>query len=105
MSKQYYKIGEVSKLLDLKASTIRFWEKEFNQLKPVKSSNQRYYTKKHIDFLQNIKVMLYEEKLTIEGAKKRINDNSIIATNNSEKNNINIKSIKDELLDILEILK
>ena len=73
MDKLYYKIGEVSKLLNVKTSTLRFWESEFRQLNPVKTaSNQRYYTKKHIDFLKILKSMLYDEKYTIEGAKKRL---------------------------------
>lgn len=71
-NKIYYKIGEVCEITGLKPSIVRFWEKEFHQLRPLKlSSNQRYYTSNHIDLLNKIKYLLYEEKLTIEGAKKK----------------------------------
>lgn len=71
--KQYYRIGEVARLTALKASVLRFWEAEFNDLSPPKSrTGQRLYTKKDIELLLEIKRLLYVEKLTIEGARKRL---------------------------------
>ncbi len=103
MNKEYYKIGEVSKLLEVNSSTIRFWETEFRQLKPLKTNtNQRYYTQKHINFLKDIKHMLYNEKLTIEGVKKRLNTDKASANHISE---IDKNYLKQELINILEILK
>lgn len=94
--KIYYRIGEVCKLTGLKPSVIRFWEKEFRQIHPVKiGSNQRYYTKEHIALLNRIKTLLYEEKLTIEGARKKLKDNP----------GITIEDVKKELLNLLEFLK
>lgn len=71
--KQYFRIGEVVRLTSLKASVLRFWETEFKELNPPKSrTGQRLYTKQDIQLLQEIKYLLYVEKLTIEGARKRL---------------------------------
>lgn len=96
-NKIYYKIGEVCEITGLKPSVLRFWEKEFRQLKPVKlSSNQRYYTSNHIELLNRIKHLLYEEKLTIEGARKKLRGDSA-----EDK----LLEIKLELKEILKELK
>jgi len=71
--KLYMKIGEVSAVMGLPASVLRYWESEFASLKPRKSSSgQRLYTKKDVEQLSEIQNLLYAEKLTIEGARKRI---------------------------------
>ena len=71
--KQYFRIGEVARLTALKASVLRFWETEFIVLSPPKSrTGQRLYTKQDIELLFEIKRLLYVEKLTIEGARKRL---------------------------------
>jgi DNA-binding transcriptional MerR regulator len=71
--KQYMKIGEVSRLTSLNSSVLRFWETEFAQLKPIKSrSGQRLYTKENLELILNIRHLLYQEKLTIAGARNRI---------------------------------
>lgn len=70
--KLYYKIGEVAQLADLKTSVLRFWETEFEFLNPVKSpSGQRLYTKQDVELIQEIKRLLYSEKFTLEGVRKR----------------------------------
>lgn len=70
--KTYYKIGEVARLADLKSSVLRFWETEFPFLSPEKScSGQRLYTKQDIELIRQIKQLLYQEKYTIEGVRKR----------------------------------
>lgn len=71
--KHYLKIGEVSAITGLAASVLRFWETEFASLAPKKSSTgQRLYTGKDIEQITEIKKLLYVEKLTIEGARKRL---------------------------------
>lgn len=71
--KLYYKIGEVAHLLGVRTSVLRFWETEFSFLKPDKSSTgQRLYTKKEVEILQEVKRLLYTEKYTLEGVKKRL---------------------------------
>ena len=69
--KLYYKIGEVCEITNLKSSVLRFWEKEFPQLLPFKTStNRRFYTQEDIEKIKKIKYLLYEKRMTIEGAKK-----------------------------------
>lgn len=71
--KQYYRIGEVSRITSLKPSVLRFWEAEFKELRPPKSrTGQRLYTRTDIELLLEIKRLLYGEKLTIDGARKRL---------------------------------
>ena len=70
--KLYFKIGEVALITSLRPSVLRFWETEFASLSPVKSSSgQRLYTRKELELILEIKNLLYYEKLTIEGARKR----------------------------------
>jgi len=70
--KHYYKIGDISKLLKVKPSVIRYWEKEFG-VKPMKTtSNQRLYKRDDVSFLSDVKQLLYHEKYTIKGAIKKL---------------------------------
>jgi DNA-binding transcriptional MerR regulator len=71
MKKLYYSISEVSRITDLEQYVLRYWETEFDLLKPAKnSSGNRIYTNKDIKLILLIKKLLKEEKYTIEGAKK-----------------------------------
>lgn len=71
--KLFFKIGEVAHLIGAKTSVLRFWETEFDFLKPEKTSTgQRLYTKKEVTLILEVKRLLYDEKFTIEGVKKRI---------------------------------
>lgn len=71
--KIYYKIGEVAEVAGVKTSVLRFWESEFSFLSPLKSSSgQRLYSKDEVDLVLQVKHLLYNEKFTIEGVKKRI---------------------------------
>lgn len=73
--KLYYKIGEAAELVGVKPYVLRFWESEFNALKPSKSGSQhRLYRKRDIETLRQIKELLYGERLTIEGARKRLKE-------------------------------
>ncbi len=76
--KLFYKIGEVSRITSLEPYVLRYWETEFPFLKPKKGkSKQRLYQKKDIEVLLEIKRLLYEERLTIEGVRKRLAKNYI----------------------------
>lgn len=71
--KLYFRIGEVSSLCQLPAYVLRFWETEFPQLKPVKSSTgQRMYRRKDVEAVLRIKKLLYEEGFTIAGARQQL---------------------------------
>jgi DNA-binding transcriptional MerR regulator len=71
--KQYLKIGEVARITSLNSSVLRFWETEFELLRPMKShTGQRLYNKQNVQLILTIKQLLYNEKLTIAGAKSRL---------------------------------
>jgi DNA-binding transcriptional MerR regulator len=71
--KLYFRIGEVAQLCRLPAYVLRFWETEFPQLKPVKSSTgQRMYRHKDVESVLHIKKLLYEEGFTIAGARQHL---------------------------------
>jgi DNA-binding transcriptional MerR regulator len=73
MLQRTYKIGEVASLMGLNPSVLRFWETEFPQLAPVRTKKgQRLYTDEHLERIARIKALLYEEKLTIDGARRRL---------------------------------
>jgi DNA-binding transcriptional MerR regulator len=71
--KLYYSISEVSKITGLKAYVLRYWEKEFENLKPKKNrGGNRTYTQKDIEVINSIKYLRKKEKLTIEGARTKL---------------------------------
>ena len=71
--KLFYKIGEVSKIVGVEPYVLRYWETEFSFLKPRKNkSGQRVYIKKDVELLLTIKRLLYQERYTIEGVRKRL---------------------------------
>ena len=73
MDKKYLSISEVSELCNIKSHTLRFWEKEFKELKPVtRKGSRRYYQSKEIELIKQIQRLLYEEGMTIAGAKKSL---------------------------------
>jgi DNA-binding transcriptional MerR regulator len=71
--KLYFRIGEVARLCRLPAYVLRFWETEFPQLKPVKSSTgQRMYRRKDVENVLRIRTLLYDEGFTIAGARQHL---------------------------------
>src|ERR1700721_2077537 len=73
--KMAFKIGEVAEIAALKTYVLRYWETEFDALSPQKSAfNQRVYSRRDVETVLLIKKFLYEEKFSIAGAKKKIND-------------------------------
>ena len=102
--KIYYSIGELAKMLNVNTSLVRFWEKEFDLLKPkVKPSGVRKFTKEDIEKISSIYRLLKEEGLTIQGAKKKLKSKDI-----SEEENIAIlkklNKIKEELKSLKKTL-
>lgn len=93
--KMAFKIGEVAEILDIKTYVLRYWETEFEALKPKKSNhNQRMYTRKDVETALFIKKLLYRDRFSIEGARKALRkvktevkhevkkDKAILDTNN-----------------------
>ena len=73
--KQYFKIGEVARLLGVRPSVLRYWETEFRSVKPEKSrTNQRLYHRRHVERLFQIRALLYDQKYTIAGARRRLKE-------------------------------
>jgi DNA-binding transcriptional MerR regulator len=73
--KIYFRIGEVSALAKLPTYVLRFWETEFSQLRPTKSSTgQRMYRRKDVEFVMQIRKLLYEDGFTIAGARERLRE-------------------------------
>ena len=111
--KQYKTIGEVAKILNLidkksgklSTHTIRFWEKEFKQIKPyIFSGKRRYYDDNSIKLLKKIQFLLKNKGLTIKGVKKELDKtNSKLDDENNE--TINRKIIKTKLSKISNIVK
>lgn len=77
IKKLYYSISEVSKIAEIEQYVLRYWETEFEQLKPQKNrAGNRIYTNKDIQLILHIKTLLREKKYTIEGAKKILDNYS-----------------------------
>ena len=71
--KLYYRIGEVEDIAGVPAYVLRYWESEFKLLRPKKNpAGQRLYRRRDLELVQRIKTLLYDERLTLEGAKKRL---------------------------------
>lgn len=102
--KLYFAIGEVAKLCDLKAHVLRYWEQEFPQLSPSKRrGNRRYYQRKDVILILQIKNLLYEKGFTIEGAraqlgKERELSQKINSINENDSLNKAIKHLEEVLL-------
>ena len=113
--KAYKSIGEVAKILDLVNSkkgtlnthTIRFWEKEFKQIKPyILKGNRRYYNNETIDVLKKVKYLLKDQGMTINGAKKILNSDKSLKLDELQNNSINAGySLKKKLKKISTIIK
>ena len=71
--KLYYRIGEVEAITEVPAYVLRYWESEFRLLRPKKNpAGQRLYRRRDLDLVLRLKALLYDERLTLEGAKKRL---------------------------------
>jgi DNA-binding transcriptional MerR regulator len=110
----YRTIGEVVKILNLKSRsgnkipthTIRYWEKEFKQIKPkILSGNRRYYDESNIDLLKKIKFLLKDQGMTINGVKKLLNSSH--SNNLDEISNKSIKAdnLRNKISNISKIIK
>ena len=90
--KLFYKIGEVAYMFNVNVSLIRFWEKEFDILKPKKNKKgNRLFTKKDIDNINIIFHLVKERGFTLDGAKKKLKENKEDTINNIEI----VKHLKD----------
>ncbi|MGA7836558.1 MAG: MerR family transcriptional regulator [Ignavibacteriaceae bacterium] len=123
IKKLYYSISEVSKITSVEQYVLRYWETEFEQLKPQKNrAGNRIYTNKDIQLIIHIKSLLRERKYTIEGARKILEDfsaenvlqveepetketgNTNVSVTESRKEKPSLKKDLEEIKSILELL-
>lgn len=104
VEKLYYSIGEVAEMFQVKPSLIRFWEKEFDIIKPKKNKKgNRFFTVQDIDNFRLIFHLVKEKGLTLQGARKKLKENKEDTTNNYEVIKT-LTEIKSLLLEIKESL-
>ncbi len=100
--KRYFRIGEASSILGVEPYVLRYWESEFPQLKPRRAdSKQRTYQKQDLEILMEIKRLLYEEKMTIQGARRRLNE---LKTSKTDMTRQLLQTIRSDLLEILDLM-
>ena len=98
--KRYFKIGEVAKAFDVNASLIRFWENEFDVIKPKKNAKgNRLFTQEDVKNLQLIYHLVKEKGFTLEGAKNKLKENPEKTTTNHDII-VRLDTIKNELIQI-----
>lgn len=91
----FYRIKEVCNLTGLKPHVLRYWEQEFKDIKPLKSSRgQRLYKRKDLETIFTIKNLLYEKRFTIDGAKKYMSSHKHL-----------MDQIREDLLEVVRILQ
>lgn len=96
--KLYFKIGEVSQIAGVEPYILRYWESEFKLIKPYRTkTNQRLYRKKDVESVLEIKKMLYEQKFTIAGAKKKLKETN----EQAPQEQLPLSFINSEYLDAL----
>ena len=110
----YKTIGEVVKILGLNSQkrkmiqthTIRYWEKEFKQIKPkIHDGKRRYYDTKNIQLLKKVHFLLKEQGMTINGVKKILNNKEPLKLDESLNHSIKAKNLKNKLKKISNIIK
>ena len=110
----YKTIGEVAKILGLNSQkrkmiqthTIRYWEKEFKQIKPkILNGKRRYYDTKNIELLKKVYFLLKEQGMTINGVKKILNNKEPLKLDESLNHSIKANNLKNKLKKISNIIK
>jgi DNA-binding transcriptional MerR regulator len=103
--KRYYRIGEVAKITGVKPYVLRYWESEFRWMAPAKSrSKQRLYRKRDIETIQLIKRLLYDEKFTIKGARKRLRETGVSRAAETSQMDLSLGDPREKLRGIRQEL-
>ena len=110
----YKTIGEVAEILEFNSKekksitthTIRFWEKEFKQIKPkILNGNRRYYDNKNVELLKKVHFLLKEQGMTIKGVKKILNNKEALKLDEMTNQSIKANNLKNKLIKISSIIK
>lgn len=89
--KLYFKIGEVAKLIGVEPYVLRYWETEFQSIAPVKSkTGQRMYRRNDVELIAAIRELLYGQKFTIDGAKKKLGEIKRVSRKNTGEGNLSL---------------
>ena len=112
-AKRYFTIGEVSELCGVKPHVLRYWEQEFNQLKPVKRrGNRRYYQHHEVLLVRRIRELLYNEGFTISGARNRLDEAVVTGERPAVESGSKPiaepavgEGVRAELVEIIELLR
>ena len=107
-AKRYFTIGEVSELCGVKPHVLRYWEQEFNQLKPVKRrGNRRYYQHHEVLLVRRIRELLYNQGFTISGARNRLDEGGAVevAVPETHETGKMPGGLRGELKSIIEMLQ
>ena len=100
-TKRYFTISEASDLCEVEAHVLRYWEQEFSQLKPLKRrGNRRYYQRRDVILIRQIKDLLYNNGYTIKGAKQKLSDDE----NHEESQSSTLDAIRSEVENLIDIL-
>ena len=100
--KRYFRIGEASRIVGVEPYVLRYWESEFSQVRPQRAdSNQRTYQRRDLEYLLEIKKLLYEDRMTIEGAKRRLKQEGV---KKPTMDRAFFEDTKTELSEILSVL-
>lgn len=107
--KAYYSIGDVCDLTGLKPHVLRYWETQFDVIKPTKNrAGNRVYRPKEVEIILMVRHLLYEEKFTIEGARQKLHEMRNIGELEEERQDILepefLQGMKDELQQLVKIL-
>jgi DNA-binding transcriptional MerR regulator len=104
MEKLFYSISEVADMFQVNQSNLRFWEKEFSQLKPKRNAKgTRFYSNDDIQVIKQIIYLVNEQKLTLDGAKRKLSQKKD-ATAKQQEVVERLKNIKQDLLGIADAL-
>jgi DNA-binding transcriptional MerR regulator len=107
---EFYSIGEVCELTDLKPHVLRYWESQFKFLSPAKNrSGNRVYQRREVELIQLVKHLLYTEKYTIEGARQKVDEHrrkgEIRGVARAALELQTIAAVERELREILDVLE
>lgn len=107
---EFYSIGEVCELTDLKPHVLRYWESQFKFLSPAKNrSGNRVYQRREVELIQLVKHLLYTEKYTIEGARQKVDEHrrkgEIRGVARAALELQTISAVERELREILDVLE
>ncbi len=103
--KLYFRIGEASRLVGVKPHVLRYWEKEFAFIKPEKHSGQRLYRRREVELFRRIRQLLHDERYTIEGTRKRLQEEHFSAKRAAPDMRNCLLNLKNELLDLQAMIR